>query len=333
MSDEIEAEIVEDEFKAPVLKDIKYPVNKNDLEALLQEYKEIPTINPDADSDIVAEQFEFVLTGHKKFVKARTTIEKIRKDLKEPSLAYGKKVDSIAKEFQAKINGVEQLLFIQRKVVEDNEARKQREAEEAEELRLETIKRLMTELQMLPLKYTYSSSSDIQNALDNMVFPELEAFEEFLDAVVTIHNESSLQLRRMYDDKILVENAQKIQDEKDAEAKKLKDDEDAKFWAEKDAFNKEQDEFKKKQDEFADKQKAIQEAADLKKAEEEADELMKKQEAEKVNRDKAEREWNQERYNETCDDLEKLGVENYTDVATALFDNMVRNVKWSPDEQ
>ena len=95
----IEAEIVEDR-KEIVLVEIKYPVNTTDLESLLKEYTVIPDINPDADEDLVGEQYQFVLKGHKAFVKARTGIEKTRKQLKQPALDYGKTVDNIAKEFQ-----------------------------------------------------------------------------------------------------------------------------------------------------------------------------------------------------------------------------------------
>ena len=46
----VEAEIVEE--TQIVLSEIKYPVSTTDLEALLSEYSDIPSINPDADDDI-----------------------------------------------------------------------------------------------------------------------------------------------------------------------------------------------------------------------------------------------------------------------------------------
>jgi len=134
----IEAEIIED--TQIVLSEIKYPINTADLEALLKEYSDIPVINPDADEELVGKQYQFVLKGHKAFVKTRTSIEKTRKTLKQPALDYGKSVDGIAKEFQSMIITTEHKLQTQRKLVEDNEARKQADAEAKEEARTDLIK-------------------------------------------------------------------------------------------------------------------------------------------------------------------------------------------------
>ena len=220
-SETIEAEIINDEFKAPILKDIKYPVNKQDIDALLKEYSVIPDIDPDADSDLVAEQFAFVLSGHKQFVKARTTIEKIRKELKAPTIEYGKKVDNIAKEFQAKINSVEDKLLIQRKRVEDNEAKKQHEAEELEEARINEIKRVINTYKNAPMECIGKSSSVIMDVIDLLQTPSVEVLDEFYDEAFIIYANSQIQMKQMYDNQLLVENAQQIQVEKEAEDFKM----------------------------------------------------------------------------------------------------------------
>jgi hypothetical protein len=274
----VEAEIIEE--NQIVLSEIKYPVSANDLESLLIEYQEVPDIDPDAEDEIVGEQYQFVLKGHKAFVKARTGIEKTRKSLKQPALEYGKKVDDIAKEFQSMIKTKENYLFVQRKRVEDNEARKQREVEEIEELRIDTIKSKMTELQMLPLKFTYSNSNDIQDALNDMEYPTIDVFDEFLEAVINIYNLSSTQLKQMFDDKILIENAQKIKDEADAKVREDKAREDKKLQDEKEELAKQHAVFQKQKDDFAQQQRLQQEDIDRQKAEQKADELLRRQEDE-----------------------------------------------------
>ena len=327
-----EAEIVNEELKAPVLKDIKYPVNNTDIEALLKEYEEIPTIDPEADSEIVAKQFQFVLAGHKKFVKARTTIEKIRKELKAPSIEYGKKVDGIAKEFQAKINGVENALFIQRKIVEDNEARKQREAEEAEENRIDAIKTLMTELQALPLKHISSSADELQLAMLDMKLPTKETYEEFLDEAISLFETVSSQMKDTHETKVKAEQADKIIAEQEQKAK----EEEAKRWdlqrEQQAKIDKEREDFEREKKEFDDKQKAIQDDADAKLADKEADDLMKKQEADKLLKDDADKELYDKRYGEAREDLAReVGLTEFSALITAIQNGEIRHIKWSPD--
>ena len=327
----VEAEIVEDEFKAPVLKDIKYPINQTDIDALLKEYEEIPMIDPNSETELVAKQFEFVLTGHKKFVKARTTIEKIRKDLKAPSMEYGKKVDSIAKEFQAKINGVENQLLIQRRAVEDNEARKQREAEEAEENRIDAIKTLMTELQALPLKYISSGADELQLAMLGMKLPTKETYEEFFDEAIVLFETVSSQMKATHETKVKAEQADKILAEQEAKTK----EEEAKRWdlqrEQQAKIDKEREEFEEEKRKFAQQQQDIQDAADAKLADEEAEELLKKQEADKIEHERVNKE-SFDTARETafkelvnCLDLTTTEAENIIDVIIA---GDIPCVKW-----
>jgi hypothetical protein len=333
-SETIEAEIINDEFKAPILKDIKYPVNKQDIDALLKEYAVIPDIDPDADSVLVAGQFAFVLSGHKQFVKARTTIEKIRKELKAPAIEYGKKVDDIAKEFQAKINIVEDKLLIQRKRVEDNEAKKQREAEELEESRINEIKRVINAYKNAPMECIGKSSSVIREVIDLIQSPSVEVLEEFYDEAFTIYANSQTQMRQMYDNQLLVENAQQIQAEKEAEAKRLQDAEDAKLQAEKDALAKQMADFQKQKDDFARMQREQQEAIDRQNAEREADELMKLQEAERKAKSINEKVKLNEHKAETHNKINEFDTEegfNNDAFIDAVIDGKIPNIKWSPD--
>ena len=276
MSKPIEAEIVE-ETQAVVLSEIKYPVSQIDLNTLLEEYKEIPTIDPDGDIDLVGEQYRFVERGHKAFVRARTSIEKTRKLLKQPALDYGKKVDDIAKEFQATILSTEVKLQIQRKIVEDNEARKQREAEELEEARIDNIKRVINALKNAPMECINKSAIVIREAMNLMEYPTIKTLEEYLEEAVNIYNLSQTQMKQMHDNQLLVENAQQLTDERDEENRKLKAIEDKKQQAERDLFAQQQAEFQKQKYDFARQRREQQEEIDLQNANIEADRMLREQ--------------------------------------------------------
>lgn len=284
----IEAEILEDENKAPILKDIKYPVKMEDLDALMNDFKDIPAIDLDADDETVGEQYQFVLGGHKRFVKARTSIEKVRKELKAPALGYGKKVDAIAKEFQAKIKPFEDKLSIQRLAVENNEARKQREAEEAEERRVEEIHRRMTYMERVPLEMMQKPSIEIREFIDSFDIPTEKDFNEFYDKALILHSQIQTQLMQMADDKELVENAQAIQAQKEKEAAEAEAQRQEQLKKEREEFEEQQRVFQKQKDDFEAQQRAVQEEADRKEAERLADELQAKQEAENREREKRE---------------------------------------------
>ena len=284
MSKVIDAEIVEDQ--EIVLSAIKYPVNNTYLDELLEEYKDIPNINPDADEDLVREQFQFVLKGHKAFVKARNQIEKTRKTLKAPALEYGKKVDSIAKEYKSKIELTEQKLQIQRKLVEDNEARKQREAEEAEELRVETIKNKILAFKNLPLNHFNSDSEALKKALESINAPTDEEYQEFISEARETQQVTIMQLQEMHKNKVLAEKAEELEAEREAEAKRLKDEQDAKLAKEREELEAQQREFREKKEAFEKQQREQQEVIDRQKAEIEAEELRKKQEADLKAKDK-----------------------------------------------
>lgn len=318
----VEAEIIEE--NQVVLKEIKYPVGKTDIDSLIAEYKEIPTIDPNSeDVDLVGTQYQFVTKGHKAFVKVRNQIEKTRKELKAPSLDYGKKVDEIAKEFQALIKPIEDKLFIQRKLVEDNEARKQREAEEAEELRISIIKNKIQDTKNLPLQHFNSNVEQITRALESLVVIEKEFYEEFYEEALENQNYVISQLQTARDNKILVENAQKIQDEKDAEAKKLKDAEDEKLRKEREDFEQQKADFEQQKADLAEDERLKNEALEQDEANKEAEELLEKQAAEREENE-AER---LNIYNETLNKFE--AYDNAKDLLDSIIEGLeFPHIKW-----
>jgi len=319
-----EAEIVED--NQIILCEIKYPVSQVMLKDLLEEYKEIPDINPDADEDLVGTQYQYVLKGHKAFVKARTSIEKTRKTLKQPALDYGKSVDGIAKEFQAMIKTTEDKLQLQRKRVEDNEARKQAEAEALEEARIDEIKNRILSVKNLPLQHFNSSSEDITRALESLVVISIDVYDEFFDEAVESQNYVISQLQTARDNKLLVENASKIQAEKDEEIRKAKEIEDAKLQAERDEFNKQQEEFNKQKQDFERQQREQQEVIDRQKAELEADELAKKQDFDRQQREQQ----GKENFDKAKADLvlQLKELKTITKIADAIITGNITGLSW-----
>lgn len=335
----IEVEMVE-ENQAVVLSEIKYPVSKIDLETLLKEYKDIPDINPDADEELVGKQYQFVLKGHKAFVKARTGIEKTRKLLKQPALDYGKQVDGIAKEFQSMIVDAETKLQIQRKKVEDNEARKQREIEEAEELRVDTIKNKILNIKNLPLNHFNSDSQTLTNALETLRTITVEEYEEFTEEASDAQEKVIQQLQQARETKVKAEQADKIEAQRLEEANKIEAQRLEAQKVEQQKLEAERAEFERQKQEFARQQREQQEAIDRQNAEREAIELQKKQEAERVEREKQQALERQQREQQDIELLEKRKIETlgkfyncgtYEVLLDAIIDGRVPNIKWVQD--
>lgn len=338
-NEEIEAEIVE---TAPVLKDIKYPVSMVDIDALLEEYAEVPEIDP--ESEEAAEQYQFVLKGHKRFVKARTSIEKTRKELKAPALEYGKKVDEIAKEFQAKIAAREAALQVARKTVEDHEQRKLEEAEEVERQRIAMIESKITDIRNLPLGLMGCKSDTIKDVVEKLMLPTAEEFEEFYDKAIDTYRLTMSQLESAYETTIKAEQADKLE----AERQKREAEERAEREAEE---RRKREEFEAEQAAFHEEQRLAQEAIRLQQeeinrqnAEREAEELQRRQEAERIEHEKQQEEQRKIREAEqektTAKQIKDAtkAIEKMLDdkigaagIINEIISNRVPNVKWVPN--
>ena len=321
----LEAEIIEDGIIT--LDAIKYPVQKDGLIKLVEVYKNVEEIDLNADDEKIGQAYQFVVVGHKKFIKARNAIEKTRKQLKSPAIEYGKKVDEIAKEFQALIKATEDKLLIQRRRVEDNEARKQREIEEAEENRTNAIKQRINAYNQYPMQCLNKSADVIEEMIILSMVPTVEEFEEFYDEAMKAYQEADTQMKLMRDGQILVENAKAIQAEKEAEAKRIQDEEDAKLQAEKDLLAEQRAVFQKQKDDFERMQKEQQEVLDRKEAERLADELQAQQEAEKKELE-ANRSKNYDEAVAVLDTLIHIKDLTAEEIINEIIANKVPHVKW-----
>ena len=322
----LEGEIVEAEFLAPVLKNAKELTTLVNTDDLIKKYSALSEIDINLPAEEIAENFLEIEKGFKAFRKARTAIERSRKEIGDPAYQFHKKVIEIAKDVQKVINPYEQKLKALVDKVENEEKRKQREAEELEETRISNIKAIINRYKMLPMESIGKSSKVIQEVLDLAELPTVEALEELYDEALIIYDASMTQIRVMLDNQILVENAEEIKKESERKAKLIQEEEDKKLQAERDLLSEQQAQFNRDKKEFDDKQKAIKEAADLEKASKEADELQEKQRLDKENQIKIDEE------NHDAMVLETMKVLNSVSDNVILLDmiisNEVPNLKW-----
>ncbi len=234
----IDAEVIEDEFKAPVLADIKYPVKTTDIEKLLAEFKVIPNINIADDPKVVETQYSFVRAGLKRFVSARVAIEKTRKLIKAPALKYTKKVDAVAKEVTMLLADTEQRLLVEKTKIDVEIERKKNEKMREEEMRIITIQDKIQVIKNLPLDHFMSTSSQVAAAIEGMLMPKEDVYMEFLEEALAVYNVSLANMQKAWSMK--KEAEQIVIDEKArAEKQKIVDREREERLAAEDAKRKE----------------------------------------------------------------------------------------------
>jgi len=221
-TEEIEAEIVEENgivLKAFTDLDL---VEGIDLDKLLKEYDKVPQIDPEAEN--AGELYQYVLKGDRAFVKARNKIEKVRKILVSPALEYQREANAKAKELKEKIHDKEVELHTQRMIVEDNEQRKQDEAIDNERIRVSNITKKLAEIHNLPADSIISSSKEIAEILGRLkiMIVDEDFYGEYLQEAETTIAATIRSLYSLYDTKILAETAEITA--KEAEEKRLKEE-------------------------------------------------------------------------------------------------------------
>lgn len=324
----IEAEVIEGSQEV-VLREIKYPLSKTNLSDLINEYKDIPEIDPEAADEIVSTQYAYVLKGHKAFVKARTGIEKTRKILKQPAMDYGRKVDDIAKEFQSLIKSTEQSLFIQRKKVEDNEARKQQEAEELEEKRVFECNNIISSFKNAPLECVGKTAIEISKIIESIQAPKKEQLEEFYEEALITYSQTLTQVTQMYDNQLLVDDAKRLQEERENAARLERLEEEEKQKAVRDQLAADQEAFNKQKADFEAQMRAVEEEKNIAEAIAMVDELQAEQDAQKIERAKKEEIDREIKIAITLESMNK-----YTDnglLLNEIINGAVPNLRWGAE--
>ena len=291
-----------------------------DLKKLMKTYSKVPDIDPEAEN--AGEQYQYVLKGHKAFVRARNTIEKVRKALKAPALKFGKDVDSRAKELAYGISAKETELFKQRKLVEDNEQRKQDEAERVERERTDSIRTLITSIQNMAMQGIGLKSSTLKDLIGSLEIPSKEVYEEFLDEAMGYYKTTMTQLETLFETAVKAEEAGKFQEEIEAEKAEADRIVQEEIRAEREEFEREKREFEAEKREMA-------EAKALKLAEDEAEE----QERSEVIQAKLDVEEAVSRLELTKEAIANSVYQAYADggvdaILDKLFENEIPHVRW-----
>ena len=326
----VEAEIVND--KSIVLRDISGLKNVVSTSPIIEEYKDVLRIDINLPVEKIAENFLKIEKGYKAFRKDINLITRIRKEYTSPALEYQKSCIAIEKDVVSILEPYSLILKALKDKVENEEARKQAKAEALEEQRVEAIQRKISTMERLPLEMMQKTSSELREFLSAFSVPTEKEYEEFYEKALLLHSQVQTQLTQMAEQKELVENAQAIQDEKDAESNRLKDEEDAKHQAKKDKLAQEQAKFQKQKDEFEAMQREQQEILDRREADRVADELQAKQEEEKADRDKQFKERKRSAYSHAVEDMEKVwhddGMDNFSQMVDAIQAGKIRHIKW-----
>ena len=257
-----------------------------DLDKLLEEYAEVPTIDPESEN--AGEEYQYVLKGHKAFVKARVKIEKVRKILKAPALEYNREVEAKSNELKAKIHDKEIALFTQRKLVEDNEQRNQDELIAKERDRVELIDTNITKLKMIPLENMGKNSVELTKVYENIVIPSEDMFEERLEEAVITYKDTMQKLEQAIETATKAEQAEQIQAEQEAKRAEEEVQREAAQKKEREAFEAEKAEFAKQKEEQERFARDHQEDINRQNAEREAEEFADKQDKERIENQKQE---------------------------------------------
>lgn len=203
--------------------------------------------------------YELVRKGIVECTGLRSATEKRRVELKADALAYGRLVDSTAKDIIAKIEAIENPLRASKKAVDDEEARVKREKLEAEQRRLEAERKAAQEAEEARLKA-------IRDAEEAKLAEERRLFE--------------IEKSKLAEAQAKIDEANRIERER-LEAEKAKQDaEQAAIRAEKERLDR--IEFERQAKERAEKEAEERVKRELAAAEQKriADELAAKQKAE-----------------------------------------------------
>ncbi len=329
-TEEIEAEIVEENgIVLRAFTDLDL-VEGIDLNELLKEYDKVPQIDPAAEN--AGELYQYVLKGDRAFIKARNKIEKVRKILVSPALEYQREANAKAKELKEKIHDKEVELHTQRIFVEDYEQSKQDEAIEVERIRVLNITKKLGDIYNLPANSITSPSKEIAEIIGRlkaMVLDE-DFYGEYLQEAETTIATAIHSLQSLYDTKILAETAETAA--KEAEAKRLKeesiardkrDEENRKLASERKAFEDEREAFEAEK-------RAKDEAEAKKLAEDEAELLAEEQELARRERakglDKEMTDAKKDAVNAITEVLSRSGL--VEDVMDAIIKGEIPHVNW-----
>ena len=151
-------------------------------------------------------------------VTLRTTLEKKRKELKEPALEYSRRIDSEAKRITAAILELESPIDEQIKADEARREREKAEREAAERARVETIVARLEAIKGTVAKAAGRSSVVIQAAIESLKAQVIDdSFEEFRERAEAARTAALNELRAMHARVVQQEEeARRVREEREA---------------------------------------------------------------------------------------------------------------------
>ena len=182
--------------------------------------------------------YEFCKAGHQEIKVLRVNIDKRRVELKRSSLEFGRAVDGEARRLSKEIEEIEQHLYIQRKVVEDEKERIRKEKEAA--IRLEEEKKQREEQERLDAIRKEQEAKEL----------EIKEAQEKIEAEKKAIEEEKLRIQR--------ENERIEREKKEAEERRLQAIEEEKLRKEKEKQRAIELEKAKKEAAEAARKKAIE---------------------------------------------------------------------------
>jgi hypothetical protein len=201
---------------------VNYPVTLQKIAELEKEYKEIPTdLTVKANYEIVKKRAAHLRT-------LRGEVEKRRKELKADALAYGKLVDSTAKEITERLLVIEEPIATAKKDFDTAAELAKREAALKEERRVDGIAGKIASIRATVEYYISKTSTEIQEAMvklaDEIPAAWADEFKEKAEATII---EVSGKLKELYAMKLQQEQAAILAAE--AEAKRKQEEEEARI--------------------------------------------------------------------------------------------------------
>lgn len=221
--------------------------------------------------------FEAVSAARIEAMRLRTSVDKVRKRLKEESLAWGRAVDATAKEIREQIESIENPLSEMEETYKAQVAEKKAEAERLRKEKIQDRVLRITSLDALfnGIEYKLGEKSITQDQLESSSDNDFQTVVESFEAEYKILLDQRLEAERVAreeadrleaqrkEQEAAAAEIKRQQDELAAERKKM-DDEKAAHEAELKRIQDEKDaEIKRQQDEAEEKEREVQRQAEL----------------------------------------------------------------------
>lgn len=177
---------------------------KAGLAELEKLYGKVPEINTEED-------YEFVKNACKELTGTRTAIEAKRKEIKEPYLEAGRRIDAVAKEITESITKLEAPMKAAKKEHDDREKRQKEE-------RLARIRQKIDAIAANAQKARGKSAAEIEEIIEEV--HNIDAFEDFYelkDDAIQVRDKTLTELQQLYSSQLEFERNERKRKEAEAE--------------------------------------------------------------------------------------------------------------------